>query len=291
MRTYTRVFITLSLVYALIAAALGIYYLLLSGGYTDHGLLSPYPLIVSTIHTLFLGFFTMMIFGVTYHIIPIFSGRDFFRISLVYLHLIISNAGVIGMIVFLLSSRDYPAEIEPMVWIASMIEVSGILVFMANITLAFLKGSPATGIVNPFGEGDRKADLIAIRFTGTSITYFLGGSIIGVIMLLRPDIIHFARPAHAHINLIGFISIMISGVSYHMFPRFANRPLHSISLARLQFRMVNIGLLGMVLTFLFAVREGYYYRLLLPIFSAITAFSFILYIYNSWKTIRDGYDA
>src|SRR4030065_106588 len=213
MERYTKSFIASALIYAIIGSFLGISYLLTSEGFISINGVSIYPLIVATVHAFLLGFFTMMIFGVTYHIIPMFTGKGFYSPALAYTHLFLSNLGVIGIIVFLI------------------------------------------------------------------------GCILGAWMFLSPGNIYSIMPAHAHINLVGFVSMMIFGVSYHMFPRFAGRPLHSIAIARRQFTILNIGLIGMVLLFAFADRDGMIYRILLPVFGTTLTASFVLYVYNTWKTI------
>ena len=113
MERYTKSFIASALIYAIIGSFLGISYVLTSEGFMSINGVSIYPLIVATIHAFLLGFFTMMIFGVTYHIIPMFTGKGFYSPALAYTHLFLSNLGVIGIIVFLLFSTYYPTESHP----------------------------------------------------------------------------------------------------------------------------------------------------------------------------------
>lgn len=287
MERYTIGFIASAVIYAAIGAILGVLFLLTSEGFIY--VVSAYPLMVATLHSFLLGFFTMMIFGVTYHIIPMFAGKGFYSPSLAYTHLVLSNIGIIGIIVFLLFSSYYPTEIHPVAKIAAVVEASSLALFMYNMMLTFIKGTPGTGPPNPFGTTDKMTDIVATRYTSASMIYFLIGCVLGTWMFLSPVKIYSIMPAHAHINLVGFVSMMIFGVSYHMFPRFAGRPLHSISIARHQFTMLNIGLIGMVLLFAFADRDGVAYRALLPIFGGIVAISIALYVYNSWKTISSSH--
>lgn len=53
------------------------------------------------------------------------------------------------------------------------------------------------------------------------------------------------RPVHVHLNLLGFMSMMIYGVLYHVLPRFIGRPLYSYKLAWFHFYASNIALIGM----------------------------------------------
>ena len=285
MERYTKSFIASALIYAIIGSFLGILYLLTSEGFISINGVSIYPLIVATVHAFLLGFFTMMIFGVTYHIIPMFTEKGFYSPVLAYTHLFLSNLGVIGIIVFLLFSTYYPTESHPVAKGAAVLEAASLIVFIFNMLLTFIKGIPGTGPPNPFGTTDKETDLVATRYTSASIIYFLIGCVLGAWMFLSPGDIYFIMPVHAHINLVGFVSMMIFGVSYHMFPRFAGRPLHSIPIARRQFTVLNVGLIGMVLLFAFAERDGAIYRVILPLFGTATSVSIGLYVYNVWKTL------
>ena len=55
------------------------------------------------------------------------------------------------------------------------------------------------------------------------------------------------RPAHAHANLFGFVSMFLFGVGYHVLPRFVGRPLSvkqaRWALAQLWVQNVGLGLL------------------------------------------------
>ena len=56
------------------------------------------------------------------------------------------------------------------------------------------------------------------------------------------------RPAHAHLNLLGFVAMMIYGVAYHALPRFRGAPFLRPRLALAQVLLANVGLIGMALT-------------------------------------------
>ena len=54
------------------------------------------------------------------------------------------------------------------------------------------------------------------------------------------------RPAHVHMVLLGFVTMMIYGVAYHVIPRFAGFPLHSRRAAAWHWWASNVGLAVMV---------------------------------------------
>ncbi len=61
------------------------------------------------------------------------------------------------------------------------------------------------------------------------------------------------RPAHAHLNLVGFVTSMIYGVAYHAVPRFRGVPFRRPRLALTQVIVHIVGLIGMVLGFGFVL--------------------------------------
>ena len=70
-----------------------------------------------------------------------------------------------------------------------------------------------------------------VRYFIKSALVCLGlGIVMGVWMALSPGAILY-RPAHVHLNLLGFVSMVIFGVAYHVIPRFAGHPLHSRTIA------------------------------------------------------------
>ena len=280
MRGFTLGFIISCLVYLILTAILGIIFLVSRS--------SSYGLVVAIVHSFLLGFITMIIFGVNYHIIPIFSGKDFYSPGLAYLHLVMANLGITGLVLPLIFS-GYPSDIPVIVKLSSVLFAVSILVFIYNMLRTFISPPRTTPIYNPFGPGDKDADKMAIRFTSISIVYLLIGCPLGVMFLFLPHYIPYLRPVHAHINLIGFVSIMIFGVSYHMFPRFTGSPIYSVPIGRLQFYLANLGLIGMALSWWVLERESTVQHIGLLTFGAVEAVAAVLYIYNSWKTLNQRY--
>jgi cbb3-type cytochrome oxidase subunit 1 len=91
-------------------------------------------------------------------------------------------------------------------------------------------------------------------------------------------------PVHVHLNLIGWMSMMIFGVAYHILPRFSGKPLWSERLSVWHLWLANIGLIGMVLGwFLKGLAKG---TLVLIVFSLIEGLSIFFFVVNMFKTIR-----
>jgi cbb3-type cytochrome oxidase subunit 1 len=122
------------------------------------------------------------------------------------------------------------------------------------------------------------------RFIRSSLVWLGVGVLIGVAMALNPAAVAF-RTAHMHANLLGFVSMMIFGVAYHVVPRFTGRPLHSPRAAALHLWIANAGLAGMVAGFILRV---YQWELGMPVLGAgavLSATGAMLFIHNIWRTM------
>jgi cbb3-type cytochrome oxidase subunit 1 len=92
-------------------------------------------------------------------------------------------------------------------------------------------------------------DRITVWFVRASLVYLLVGTFLGVLAAGHPRLLGTLRSAHVHLNLAGFMTMMIFGVSHHIFPRFSGRPLYSRRLVAATFWLGNLGVLGMALGF------------------------------------------
>lgn len=121
-------------------------------------------------------------------------------------------------------------------------------------------------------------DRFARNFIIMSIVYLLAASLLGVFMLSGsyPAPLKFV---HSHLMLLGWVSMMIYGVGYHILPRFMGKLLARKALAEAQFWLANIGLLGM-LAFYAAGRAA-----LSTVFGALEVISIGLFVYNMMEII------
>jgi len=83
-------------------------------------------------------------------------------------------------------------------------------------------------------------------FIKAGLLYLLAGVVLGVVIGVVPDWSTRLRFVHIHLNLLGFMVMMIAGVAYHVLPRFSARPLPWPEGLKYHFILQNIGLLGMV---------------------------------------------
>lgn len=88
-------------------------------------------------------------------------------------------------------------------------------------------------------------------FIRASLAWFTLGIFLGIAMSAHPAWVVY-RPAHAHMNVVGFITMMIFGVGYQLLPRLFGHPLKSQKLAVGHWWLANGGLLLIVVGFFMA---------------------------------------
>jgi cytochrome c oxidase cbb3-type subunit 1 len=129
-------------------------------------------------------------------------------------------------------------------------------------------------------------DRFVKNFIGMSIIYLAVASLLGIFMLGNPSLMHL-KFVHSHLNMLGWVSMMIFGVGYHILPRFTGKPLKSPAMGEFQFWLANIGLIGMLLFYALGSfnPEMSIYKGLTVAFGLMEAVSIFLFFYNMLATI------
>lgn len=125
---------------------------------------------------------------------------------------------------------------------------------------------------------------LTIMFIKSSLIYFAIAALVGLDITFMPEHLGAMMPMHAHLMLLGWISMMIFGVAYHILPRFSASPLYSEKIANAQFYLAHIGLIGMSISFAMRsyVDAG---AMLLVVFSIIEAVSVLMFAFNMLMTL------
>jgi cbb3-type cytochrome oxidase subunit 1 len=117
-------------------------------------------------------------------------------------------------------------------------------------------------------------------FIVCSLAYAILGGAFGLLQTVAPGLVPgLPARAHAHIMLLGFVTMMIYGVALHVLPRFANRPLHWERLANAQFWAANAGLLLIVAGWLV------YWKPLLIVGGALAWLAMVAFAYNIIRSV------
>lgn len=123
-------------------------------------------------------------------------------------------------------------------------------------------------------------------FVKASLVWLSLGVTLGVVMAAVPAWIVY-RPAHMHMNLLGFVTMMIYGVAYHVIPRFSGNPLYSRRLATAHWWISNAGLLLMVAGFSLRPHFGSGAVPALAAGGTLSAIGAYVFAYGIWRTV-DG---
>jgi magnesium-transporting ATPase (P-type) len=83
-------------------------------------------------------------------------------------------------------------------------------------------------------------------FIVMSVVYLGAAAVMGIVMLSNQNVMAL-KFIHSHLNMLGWVSMMIYGVGYHILPRFMGRALYSNKIGEAQFYLANISLITMLL--------------------------------------------
>lgn len=122
------------------------------------------------------------------------------------------------------------------------------------------------------------------NFIRSSLLWFGGGVLLGLWMALSPQAVMY-RPAHVHANLLGFVSMMIFGVAYHVIPRFSGTPLRSRRAAIVHLWVANLGLAGLVAGWLLRPSAWDAGTAAIGFGGLVSALGAFLFIGNLWQTL------
>jgi len=123
------------------------------------------------------------------------------------------------------------------------------------------------------------------RFIIMSIIYLGVASLVGIAMLgsERAMALKFV---HSHLNMLGWVSMMIYGVGYHILPKFMGRQMYSKKLGEAQFWIANIGLVAMLLFYTLNVYSPSDTLVAATMLAGVLEIvSIFLFFYNMLKTL------
>lgn len=120
-------------------------------------------------------------------------------------------------------------------------------------------------------------------FIRASLVWFTLGIALGLAMAIRPHWVVY-RPAHAHMNVVGFLTMMVFGVGYQLLPRLFGHGIHSRGLAIAHWWLANLGMAALVTGFLLAPHYGPRSAPLTATGGALFALGAFSFVYNLWRT-------
>jgi len=130
-------------------------------------------------------------------------------------------------------------------------------------------------------------DAFVRHFIKSSLAWLAGGVTLGVAMAIWPRLVVY-RPAHMHMNLLGFVTMMICGVGYHLLPRLGGHPLRWRWLAMFHLWIANAGLAMMVAGFMLRPSDNSVGSTILGIGAVCSAAGALSFVLNIWRTLDAG---
>ena len=127
-------------------------------------------------------------------------------------------------------------------------------------------------------------DPAVVLFIRASLVWLVAGVSLGVAMAVNPGLVVY-RTAHIHFLLLGFVTGMIFGVGYHVFPRFAGRGLRSPRLVMVHWWLANAGVGAMGAAFALRASGVRWSPALLAIGGSTAALGAYLFAWNIWRTL------
>jgi cbb3-type cytochrome oxidase subunit 1 len=123
-------------------------------------------------------------------------------------------------------------------------------------------------------------------FLKASLAWLALGVTAGVAMAVHP-VWTVYKAAHVHMVVLGFVTMMIYGVAYHVIPRFAGYPLAHRRMAGVHWWMANAGLLLMVCGLVIRATDATPGTIVLSVGGSLSALAAYTFVVIMWRTI-DG---
>jgi len=122
-------------------------------------------------------------------------------------------------------------------------------------------------------------------FIVMSVVYLGAAAVMGIVMLSNQNVMAL-KFVHSHLNMLGWVSMMIYGVGYHILPRFMGRALYSNKIGEVQFYLANISLVAMLLFYSLNVyTPSNLYRTITVVSGAVQAIAIFMFLYNMLMTL------
>ncbi|HSD64037.1 MAG TPA: hypothetical protein VLB50_09570, partial [Ignavibacteriaceae bacterium] len=225
------------------------------------------PKILALTHIATLGWITMIIFGALFQLIPVVLQVKLFSELLAKIQFWIFTFGVFTLVYsFWFFLIDLPLTIG-----ASLINLA-ILLFLINIivTLTQVKEWNITG-----------------TYLSAALFYLLITAIVGLMMALNLWHPYFSKSHlvylgyHVNIAVIGWVSMVIMGVTFKLISMFTLSHNFSIISGKWAFGFINAGLIGLII--LLHLPESNIFYLISAILIVVGIFFFLYQVYIIFK--------
>ena len=179
-------------------------------------------------HLLAGAFFTLVIMGAMYQLLPTIIGAELRHRRLAELQFILANLGFISLAYAFTASPEF-------------LPAAGAIAFLSFLLFAFEIFATTLSVRDFYKRS------LAIWFFLAAVLYLLAGSAYALAGVA--GITGFSAVRHAHILTLGFVAMTNFGGLYELFPMLSLRKLHSRRLGEIHFFIANAAAIGMFLGF------------------------------------------
>lgn len=220
--------------------------------------------ILALTHLITLGWITMTMMGALIQLVPVALGGALYSPRLARIQFWLMLVGVAGMVGHFWIGRFAGMAAS------ALLVLLAVVLFLVNMGLTLRRV--------------RQWDTV-VWHIGAALVYLAGTAGLGSLMALDkvldflPGDFLGILQAHAHLAALGWVTMMILGVSYKLLPMFTLAEIWSERLARMTFWSLNGGALGLFWSLLWGSR-------LTAAFAALAAASLALYGFQVVRTLR-----
>lgn len=225
------------------------------------------PKILSITHIATLGFITMIIFGAMFQLVPVVLEVKLFSTLLAEIQFWIYAFGVIGLVYKFWYFGSELSFTLPAIFLNI-----AMFIFAFNIIASMIK------VKNWNMTG---------TFLTAAIFWLIVTAIAGILLgvnldhpYIKLNHLHYLK-LHANVALIGWVTMVIMGVSFKLIPMFTLSHGYELTLAKWAFALINLGLLG--INWIMHYADTGTYNLIFGIVITIGLILYLIQIYFIFK--------
>jgi hypothetical protein len=125
---------------------------------------------------------------------------------------------------------------------------------------------------------------LSLRYVKASLVYLVAGG--SLLLTTFTHALAIDMTAFYFMQLYGFVAMMIFGLSYLFVPSFSHAFLHSLKLAKVQFWLMNLGVVALSASFSGLLPYTASLKFIIVGSIGILVLALCLHAYNLWLTMR-----
>lgn len=221
------------------------------------------PHILAVTHLMTLGWGTMIVLGASHQLVPVLIEKPLFSNTLAYLSFLLAAAGIPLLVYgFYTFHMGWPAQ------------CGGVLIVLSFSAYLVNLG------VSMSGSGNEN---VHAYFVFTSVLWLMATAVIGLLLVCNFTQVFLPQSSlnylslHAHIGIVGWFLLLITGVGSRLIPMFLISKYTNDRVLWWIYGLVNVGLLLFILLFVFDANRLLFLFPLLCVTAAVLLFGNFCY--------------